>query len=432
MAADRCDRPNPRGLGASTPARRASAVRIVATLAIACAAAGAVAANAFAADPGLWLKTTQLTESPDYHQGLASNPATGDVYFSGPFAGIYRTRNGKRVAANTNPIPTDVSQREQYNHIGDIAFDPAGGGRLLLPLESYQPFQPDQNPSKTGSIGVMDAKTLKWEYYVKLDPSEIQKTQWVAVDPSGLVWTISGHDLLAYNLGDINPANSAPGASPIHSVRRLPGAAPSGTGGAVVYGGRILLSTQANGTDAVVSVDPTTGASRVEIEIPSTAEPEGLDVGPYMSGLLHWGLVPGGGLGSTELLSFVPRGARLSLKLDHHRVPAGRKSTVTTTVRVLAGRFAIPLQGARVQLGAKTARTDAQGRARLAVTLPRGLHHVQAVYKGLQPASRTIRAYRAFSTHGPHGFLSDAFVICFPSLSLRTTLSDEAVASTCA
>src|SRR3954463_5593327 len=307
--------------------KRAAVAAARAAIAAALIAIGAPA-SASAADPGLWIKTSQLTKPASYRQGLASNPATGDVFFSGPFAGLYRTRNGREIVSNTNPIPADVSQREQYNHIGDIAFDPGGGGRLLLPLESYQPFQSDQNPSKTGSIGVMDPNSLKWNYYVKLDPSEIQKAQWVATDPSGLIWTISGHDLLAYRLSDLNPANAAPTASPIHSVRRLPNAAPGGVGGAVVYRGRIYLSTQSNGTDQVVSLDPATGASRVEIEIPGTAEPEGLDVGPYMSGLLHWGLVPGGGLGRSELLNFVPKGARLSLKLDHRRVPAERKTTV--------------------------------------------------------------------------------------------------------
>src|SRR3954454_18726350 len=191
-----------------------------AATALAISIAIAAPAGAQAADPGLWVKTSQLTKPAWYRQGLASNPATGDVFFSGSFAGIYRTHGEAEVKRNTSPIPPDVAQREQYNHIGDIAFDSGEGGRLLLPLESYQPFQPDQNPSKTGSIGVMDARTLVWKYYVKLDPSEIPKAQWVATDPAqGLVWTISGSDLLAYNLPDISPANAAPGAAPIHSVR---------------------------------------------------------------------------------------------------------------------------------------------------------------------------------------------------------------------
>jgi hypothetical protein len=360
------------------------------SLALAVAFVLAVPAAAGAADPGLWIKTSQLTKAAYYRQGLASDPATGEIFFSGSFAGLYRTRNGREIVTNTNPIPKDVAQSEQYNHIGDIAFD---AGRLLLPLESYQPFQPDQNPSKTGSIGVMDAKTLTWNYYVKLDPTEIQKTQWVATDPqNGLVWTISGTDLLAYNLADLNPANAAPAAVPIHSVRRLVNAAPDGAGGAVVFGGRLYLSTQALGVNRVVSVDTTTGATQVEIETPGTLEPEGLDVDPYLGGLLHWELVPGGGLSNTQLLNFVPKGARLQLKLDHARVHAGRKTTLTATARVLTNRYAIPLQGVQIRLAGRSKKTDAGGHAKLTVKLTRGGYRAQAFYTGLRTATRTVRA----------------------------------------
>src|SRR5207302_1032058 len=107
----------------------------------------------------------------------------------------------------------------------------------------------------------------RWKYYVKLDPSEIAKTQWLATDAaSGLVWTISDHDLLAYRLADVTAANAAPAAAPIHSVRRLAGVAPNGAGGAVVFAGRIYLSTQVGNVDQIVSVDPNTGSSRVEVE----------------------------------------------------------------------------------------------------------------------------------------------------------------------
>jgi hypothetical protein len=359
------------------------------TLALTVGIVLAATGSAHAADPGVWIKTSQLTKPAYYRQGLASDPATGDVFFSGSFAGLYRTQNGREIVTNTNPIPKDVAQGEQYNHIGDIAFD---AGRLLLPLESYQPFQPDQNPSKTGSIGVMDAKTLMWIYYVKLDPSEIQKTQWVATDPQGLVWTISGTDLLAYNLADLNPANAAPAAAPIHSVRRLVNAAPDGAGGAVVFGGRLYLSTESNGVNRVVSVDTTTGASRVEIEMPGSLEAEGLDAGPYLGGLLHWELVPGGGLSSTQLLNFVAKGARLQLKLNHARIAAGRKVTLGASARVLTSHYAIPLQGVRIRLAGKSEKTNAAGRAKLTVKLTRGSYHAQAFYKGLVTASRTVRA----------------------------------------
>ncbi|HEX4720407.1 MAG TPA: hypothetical protein VH300_17950 [Thermoleophilaceae bacterium] len=348
---------------------------------------------ASAADPGLWIKTSQLTKPAYYRQGLASDPATGDVYYSGSFVGIYRTHDEREIVTNTNPIPKDVAQTEQYNHIGDIALDAGEGGRLLLPLESYQPFQPDQNPSKTGSIGVMDAKTLEWKYYVKLDPSEIQKTQWVATDPqSGLVWTISGSDLLAYSLADLNPANAAPAALPIHSVRRLVNAAPDGAGGAVLFGGRLYLSTQVGSVNRVVSVDTTTGASQVEIERVGTLEPEGLDAGAYLDGLLHWELVPGGGLSSTQLVNFVPRGAHLSLSVKHARVKAAKQVTIAATAYVYANGRWIPLRGVEIRLAGKHADTSPTGHAKLGVKLTRGAYRIQAFYRGLRSAVRKIRA----------------------------------------
>src|SRR3954463_10403214 len=209
---------------------------------IALAAAVALPAVAQADAPGIWIKTTQLTKPAYYRQGLASNPATGDVFFSGSFNGITRTHNEDELKQNTAAIPKDVADREQYNHIGDIAFDTAEGGRLLLPLESYAPLKPDTNPAKTASIGVMDAKTLAWKYYVKLDPAEINKAQWVAVDEQhGLVWIMGDISLLAYNLADLNPGNAAPNAAPIHSVKRFDNIVPDGAGGAVVIGNRIYL-----------------------------------------------------------------------------------------------------------------------------------------------------------------------------------------------
>src|SRR4029079_19005231 len=104
---------------------------------IAALAAAVAAAPAAAADPGVWIKTSQLTKPAYYRQGIASNTATGDVFFSGSFAGLYRTPNGTEVVSNTSPIPKDVADSEKYNHIGDIDFDSGEGGRLLLPLESY-------------------------------------------------------------------------------------------------------------------------------------------------------------------------------------------------------------------------------------------------------------------------------------------------------
>ena len=102
-------------------------------------------------------------------------------------------------------IPPEVHLREGYNHIGDISYDRAEGGRVLLPLECYVPNGPNGgNPCLHGSIGVADPRTLQWRYYVKLDPAEIPKAMWNEVSPDGtLVWTSSGDDLLAYRTADI-------------------------------------------------------------------------------------------------------------------------------------------------------------------------------------------------------------------------------------
>lgn len=352
----------------------------------------AVPGTAHAADPGLWIKTSQLTKPATYRQGLASNPLTGDVFFSGSFNGITRTRNEVELKKNTEAIPKDVSNREQYNHIGDIAFDSAEGGRILLPLESYQPLAKDTNPSKTASIGVMDPTTLAWKYYVKLDPAEINKAQWVATDEEhGLVWTIGDISLLAYNIADINPANAAPNAAPIHSVRRLDNIVPDGAGGAVVLGNRIYLSQLTGGVNRVISIDLTTGSSQVEIEIPGDLEEEGLDFGPYLDGLLHWELVPGAGLSNTQVLNFVPKGARLGLQLNRARIKSGKKQTITAVAIVAASGEKIPLRGVEVRLGRTRVKTNARGRAKLTVKLTRGLYRAHGFYKGLRTATKRVR-----------------------------------------
>lgn len=363
-------------------------------LAVAVAAAeAALPAGATAADPGTWVQTGQLFKPAYYRQGIASNPKTGDVFFAGSFEGLYRTRNGVETAENMNAIPKPVMQSEGYNHIGDIAFDEAEGGRLLLPLESYAPFAADQNPSDTGSVGVVDPQTLRWEYYVKLDPAEIAKAMLFAVDAQqGLLWTLAGADLLAYNLADVNPANAAPNAAPIRAVKRLQGAVPDGAGGAVVFGGRLFLSQQVGQVNRVVSVDTTTGASRVEIELPGDLEAEGMDAGPYLGGLLHWELVPGAGLSSTQLFNFVPKGARLALKLKTARVRAGRRVGVTGTASVLTNGHSIPLEGVELRVAGKRARTDARGRATVRVKLTRGSYRAQAFFRGLRTASKKLRA----------------------------------------
>ena len=84
------------------------------------------------------------------------------------------------------------------------------GGRILLPLECYDPKSP-ANTCGIGGFGVADPDTLTWRYWVKLDPADIPKAMWSEVAPDGkLIWTSSGQDLLAYNAADISRARSAP------------------------------------------------------------------------------------------------------------------------------------------------------------------------------------------------------------------------------
>ena len=353
-----------------------------------------LAGDALAADPGRWVVTSNLTLPAWYRQGLASDPATNDVFFAGSFEGLYRTRNLVETLRNANAIPRDVKNRERYNHIGDIAWDAAEGGRLLLPLEGYDPFGgADTNPGDTGSVGVVDPKTLAWKYYVKLDPAEIPKAMWFATDPAGLLWTQYERDLIAYNLADVNPANAAPSGPPIRAVRRLPTVLPEGAaGGAVYHEGRLLIPGLIDGVNRVISVNLTTGVVETEAERPTAHEPEGMDIGPYADGLLHWAKAPGFGLSSTELTNLVPAGSKLRLTLSRSRVRAARRARIVATVRVLAGGHAIPIRSVEVRLAGRRARTDARGRARLTVKLARGRYRAQAFFKGLTSASRTIRA----------------------------------------
>src|SRR5215208_5026413 len=178
-----------------------------------------------------------------YWQGVATAGSVKPLFFSGIFTGLHRTDRRLRQTATVDPvIPLTVFATEGYNHVGDIGYQ---GGRVLLPLECYTDGGPNGgNTCGTGSIGVADPATLTFQYYVKLDPAEVPKAMWVEPSPDGeLLWTSSGQDLLAYSAADVTAANAAPGAAPVHSVRRLPGAvSPSGVTGAAFYRGRLLLA----------------------------------------------------------------------------------------------------------------------------------------------------------------------------------------------
>ncbi|HEY3020892.1 MAG TPA: hypothetical protein VGJ32_11900 [Solirubrobacteraceae bacterium] len=275
-----------------------------------------IPANARAADPGRWHQVNQTTLPLYYYQGITADPAR-NLYFDGIWFGLYRTDSAfAETGRNDDAIPPDVHAREHYDHIGDLTYDGAEGGRLLLPLECYYPVPgTDGNPCKQGAIGVADPVTLDWRYYVHLDPAEIPKAMWAEVSPNGkLIWTSSGDDLLAYRTRDVSPANAAPDHAPIRAVRRLANAVPpSGITGAAFVGQRLFVAGQDGDLFQVWSIDLETGARRLEIERTIVGESEGLASADVAGGMLHWLIqpynehaLPTYGPANATLLSFAP------------------------------------------------------------------------------------------------------------------------------
>ena len=237
---------------------------------------------------------TGVSEIPVvYWQGLTSDPAGNRVFFTGVREGLWRT--GPLLAPKAGAgaaIPAGVKAAEGYNHIGDPSWNPAEGGRVLLPLECYSSEL--GNTCGTGAFGVADPATLAMRYYVKLDPAEIAKAMWAESSPDGeLIWTSSGRDLLAYRSADVTPANAAPSAAPIRAVRRLAGAVPpSGVTGAVFRRGRLFLAGQDGGVHQVWSVDTDSGLRRLEFEREICGEAEGLDSVRMFGARMHWLIAP--------------------------------------------------------------------------------------------------------------------------------------------
>ena len=264
--------------------------------AVACAAALGFAAQAHAADPGRWVLTGNTTMPLYYYQGVTADPR-GSLYFNGVYFGLYRADSKlSETGRNDDVIPPDVHARENYNHIGDISYDAAEGGRILLPLECYYP--PAGNTCMTGSIGVADPGTLKWRYYVRLDPRDLTKVMWNEVSPDGkLIWTSGGpdfKDLLAYRTSDIKQANAAPAGAVPRPAKVLKGAVPpSGISGGTFYQGRLYVANENEPTQFQVwSIDLTTGKYRLEIERTVVGESEGLAVFDSLGGILHWQIQP--------------------------------------------------------------------------------------------------------------------------------------------
>jgi hypothetical protein len=362
------------------------------------------AAGARAADPGLWRETGRTTLPLVYFQGV-THTTDGSWLFDGVDQGLWRTNHAfTQTGGNPDVIPPDVHTTEQYNHIGDISFDRAEGGRVILPLECYYP--PQGNTCNTGSFGVADPSTLQWRYYVKLDPSEIPKAMWAEVSPDGsLIWTAAGTDLLAYRAADVNPANAAPAGAAIKAVRRLRNAVPpAGITGATFYKGRLLVAGQKGDTVQVWSIDLANGTRRLEIERQVVGESEGLDSFSAAGGTLHWLIQPNNiegtstyGPNNATLVHFKPaaplpaagRGAKSShLRISPKRVKAGRSAHFK--LRVTSGGK--PVRGAVVAVGGFRARTDKHGRAVLKATLRSpGRYAVRAASVRIRPSRAIVR-----------------------------------------
>jgi len=264
----------------------------VRTLAAAAIVVASAPASAGAADPGRWTLTGSSTMPLYYYQGVTSDPARA-LYFDGIDFGLYRTDSQlNEEARNDDVIPPAVTAREGYNHIGDISWDAAEGGRIVLPLECYYP--PAGNTCKTGSFGIADPSTLKWRYYVKLDPAYIAKAMWAEVSPDGtMIWTSSGNDLLGYRASAVKASHAAP-AGPLlkPSVRVRNAVPPTGITGATFVAGRLFAAGQDGDLFQVWSIDLATGARQLEIERTIVGESEGLDEVDALGGVLHWQVQP--------------------------------------------------------------------------------------------------------------------------------------------
>ena len=337
----------------------------------------------------------------EYYQGVTHDDE-GNVYFDGPFRGLYRTDTNLREEARNGDVIDPAAQSDPgFNHIGDITFDEAEGGRVILPLECYQPGANPSNTCGIGGFGVADPDSLAWKYWVKLDPSDIPKAMWAEVSPDGkLIWTSSGRDLLAYNASDVVRANAQPAGPAIRPARRLVGAVPAhGITGAVFVGARLFVAGQDGARFQVTSIDLTSGVGRLEIEETINGESEGLDTFRGQGGGFHWMVMPVSSTGPATyesdkgtLLNYKVRPTTLALAARPSTAKAGRRTRFTFTVTDDNGD---KVKGATVTFARMTARTDAGGRARIAQTLRRpGRYAAVAKKRGLKTARAIVRSSR--------------------------------------
>ena len=243
--------------------------------------------------------------------------------------------------------------------------------------------------------------TLRWRYYVKLDPAEIPKAMWAEVSPDGRCsGRRPGNDLLAYRIADITPPTPRR-RPPLRAVRRLRGAVPpTGITGAAFYGDRLLLAGQRD-IDLRGLVDrprpPASDGWRSERG--AIGESEGLDVSEGLGGVLHWIITP-----------FDPLGRPPTLRLGRERAAAlhaarTRRPKLRLTVEAIPARpadHAAVHRHHRRRTGRRRRRagrrtdwvlTDARGRATPdARRPPAGRITVTASRADLRAATAQLRA----------------------------------------
>jgi hypothetical protein len=346
-------------------------------------AALALASTASARDPGRWLLTGASSVPDDYWQGLTSDPSAGQLFFIGPGQGLWRTNPQLvQTAGVERAIPDTLKQSIGYNHIGDPTWLDGEGGRVVLPMECYNPAQDPSNTCGKGAFGIADPQTLAFRYYVQLDPRFIPKAMWAETSPNGkLIWTSSGNDLIAYRASQVTRANAAPSGPELKPVKTLTNAVPpTGVTGAVFRHGNLLIAGESNHDYEVWSVNTTTGDGKLKLEQHFCGESEGLDLFSALGGRLHWIIAPSDGSGCTltygptsALLHFVRRPAReryeVSLtQLGEKGSPDTGQRAVTATVQVTRGGDR-PVQGVRVRFAGGRARTDSGGVATVSTTL---------------------------------------------------------------
>jgi hypothetical protein len=355
---------------------------ILAVAALTLAALLAFVPGASARDPGRWILTGASSVRNDYWQGLTSDPSESNIFLVGIFQGLWRTTPQLvQTAGVDQEIPADLTQSVGYNHIGDPTWLNGEGGRIVLPMEC---FNPGANPSNTcgrGAFAIADPRTLTFRYYVQLDPAFIPKAMWAETSPNGkLIWTSAGDDLLAYNASQVSEANAAPSGPELVPARRLRGAVPStGVTGAVFRKHRLLLAGESNHTYQVWAVDTRTGERKLELEMHICGESEGLGLISTLGGRLHWLIAPAD---SGCELTYGPTSALLHFRRSPGReryhvavndvlegIQVGsseRQIQVKARVRRPDGR---PIQGANVRFAGAHARTNRHGRATVSTTL---------------------------------------------------------------